>query len=103
MLNVVAGRGAKANMASTALIGWKAGHPHWLLAHMGFWEGTFKWIVPGSKESVGSFPSPSAEVWQQWPMWSCEQSPGAQEHQETIEATYVYGTFGWVKRPLVQP
>ena len=59
LLNTVLEEGQRQTGPTLALIGWKAGHSHWLVASMGFWERTFKQSAPGRKSQLVLSPLPA--------------------------------------------
>ena len=72
-----------------ALITWKAGHFHCLLAQCVSRRGLLKWSTPESKEAVGSFSSPGQvtrqQSCQQGPVWGCEQRPRGTDSKRCLE------------------
>ena len=56
LLNMVAEEGKRQKRPMLALIGWKTGHSHCLLMHMGFWERTFEMECTGKQKVSWFFP-----------------------------------------------
>lgn len=117
MLNT---EGQRQPWLTMALIGWKAGHYHWLWCHA--WDSGKGLLKHSPPKTVGSFPSPGGgrgrvlvnsyqQFCQQWSVWACEQGlrgklqkvPEAGHCLETSQAIYVYDILGWENRFLAQP
>ena len=81
LLSMVAWRGEKANMAYTALIGWKAGHSHWLWHAWDLGEDFWKTACWKAKNQLVLCPPPGRGM----SMVTSEQRPGGTDYERCLK------------------